>query len=98
MYNTWKKLLFTVPSYINPEEYGWEYDTNNNSYEALIADQLAAPKHIMQLCVCQCKTGCESLRCRCINDNLVCTEMCMRNDCKNCPNGKLIINNEFWET
>ena len=27
--NTWKKSLFPVPSYLNPEEYVWECDTNN---------------------------------------------------------------------
>ena len=95
--NTWKKSLFPAPSYLNPEEYDWEYNPNNNSYEAVMIEQLAAPKHIVKLCICKCKTGCESLRCSCKKNNLVCTEMCMCNDCKNCPNEELIIN-ESWDT
>ena len=94
--NTWRKSLFPAPSYLNPEEYGWEYDTNNNFYEAVMTDQLAAPKHIVELCICKCKTGCESLRCSFKKNDLVCTEMCMCNDCKNFPNEE-IITNESWE-
>ena len=95
--NTWKKSLFPVPSYLNPEEYGWEYNTNNNSYETVMTGQLAAPKHIVELRICKCKPGCESLRCSCKKNNLVCTEMYMCNNCKNCPNEELIIN-ESWDT
>ena len=95
--NTWKKSLFPAPSYLNPEEHDWEYNPNNNSYEAVMTKQLAAPKHIVELCICKRKTGCESLRCSCKKNNVVCTEMCMCNDCKNCPNEELIIN-ESWET
>ena len=43
--NTWKRSLFPAPLYLNPEEYGWKYNTNNNSYEAVMTDQLPAPKH-----------------------------------------------------
>ena len=49
--STWKKSLFPAPSYLNPEEYRWEYDTNNNSYEAVKTDQLAAPKHCGIMCL-----------------------------------------------
>ena len=75
--NTWKKSLFPAPSYLNPEEYSWEYDTNSNSYEAVMTNQLAVPKHIVELCICKCKMGCESLWCSCKKNNLVCTEMCI---------------------
>ena len=94
MCHTWKKSLFPAPLYLNPEEYGWEYDTNNNSYKAGMTGQLPAPKHIVELCICKCKTGSESLRCSCKKNSLVCTEMCMCNDSKNCANEELIINNE----
>ena len=76
--------MFPAPSHLNPEEYGWEYNTNNNSYEAVMADQLPAPKHIVELCICKYKKGYESLRCSCKKNNLVCTKMCMCNDRKNC--------------
>ena len=75
MCNTWKKSFFPAPLYLNPEEYGW-YDTNNNSYEAVMTDQLPGPNEY------------ESLRCSCRKNSLVCTKMCMRNDC---PNEELTI-------
>ena len=56
--NTWKKSLFPAPSYLNPEEHGWEYDTNNNSYEAFTTDTL---------CMCNdCKN--------CPNEELIISE------------------------
>ena len=97
MCNTWKKSLFPAPSYLN-SQYGWEYDTNNNSYKAVTTDQLPDLKHIVQLCICKCKTGCEFLRRSCKKNNLVFTEICMCNDCKNCFNEELIIINESWDT
>ena len=33
-----------------------------------------------------------------VKGNLVCTDTCMRNDCKNCSNEELIINKESWYT
>ena len=65
-----------------------------------MTDQLPAPKRIVELCIylCKCKTGCGSLKCSCKKNNLVCIEICMCNDCKNCSNEELIINNEFWDT
>ena len=39
--------MFPDSSYLNSEGYGWESDTKNNSYEAVLADQLPAPKHIV---------------------------------------------------
>ena len=50
-----------------------------------MTDQLAAPTYIVELCICKCKTGCESLRCSCKKNNLVCTEMCMCNAAKIVP-------------
>ena len=58
--------------------------------------EMPTPKHIVELCICKCKTGCESLGCSCKKNILVCIEMCMCNDCKSCSNEELIINNESW--
>ena len=40
-----EKVVVPAPSYLKPEEYGWEYNTNSNSYEAVMTGQLLAPKH-----------------------------------------------------
>ena len=55
-------------------------------------------QNIVELCICKCRKGYESLRCRSKKNNLICTKMCMRSDCKNCPNEELIINNESRDT
>ena len=52
---------FQIVSFLNSEEYGWEYDTNNNFYAAVLTDQLPVPKHITELCIGKCNTGCDSL-------------------------------------
>ena len=77
MCNTWKNSLFPAPPYLNPEEYGWEYDTSNNSYEAVMTDQLPTPNHIAELCICKCKKGYESLRCSCKKENSVLKCVCV---------------------
>ena len=64
-------------------------------HEAVMTDQLPAPRHIVELCICKCKKGYDSLPCSCKKNKLVCN---MHNDCKNCPNEELIINKESWDT
>ena len=56
-----------------------------------MTNQLPAPKHIVEWCICKCKKGHKSLRCSCKENYLVYAKMCMRNDCKNCPNEEFII-------
>ena len=51
------KSLFPVPLYLNLEKYGWKYNINNISYEALMADQPPARKHIVELYICQRRKG-----------------------------------------
>ena len=63
-----------------------------------MTDQLPDPKHNFELRICKCEKGYESLRCSCKKNYLVCTKMCMRNDCKNYPNEELITNKESWHT
>ena len=85
--NIWKKSTFSLPTLLNPEDYGWKYDIDNNRYEAIMTDQLPAPQQIVELSICKCKSGCDSARCSCNKNNLVCTELCLCEDCQNALQG-----------
>ena len=42
-----------------------------------------APVSIAELCLCKYRSGCNTLRCNCKKNNLVCTEMCICDGCEN---------------
>ena len=46
-------------------------------------DQEPAPKALMELVSCKCKTGCSGRRCSCHKVGLMCTDVC---DCIGCEN------------
>ena len=48
------------------------------------ADDLLAPKAIIEMVNCHCKVNCLSQRCSCRSHNLPCTELCLcRTECQN---------------
>ena len=62
----------------------WKYDTDEKSYNAVMTKQPPpAQVSIVELCLCKCKSGCNTLRCNCKKNNLVCAEMCICDDCAN---------------
>ena len=65
----------------SPEGYGWEL--NGNSLGPIMTDDLPAPIGLIELSVRNCKSGRASKWCRCLKNNLVCTDMCK---CQNCEN------------
>ena len=87
--NIWIKSNQPSPPYLKPEDYGWNNDTANKPYEAIMTNQLPAPKQIVELCVCKRQSGFNMLRCSCRKNNLVCTEMCICSDCSNYMKNKL---------
>ena len=46
---------------------------------------LPAPKSVIELNVCKCKTGCKTNRCLCLKNDMKCSDMCL---CINCENGE----------
>ena len=58
----------------SPEGYGWEL--NGNSLDPIMADNVPAQIGLIELSVCNCESGCESKRCKCLRNKLVCTDMC----------------------
>ena len=50
-------------------------------------DDLPAPTGLIELSMCSCKSPCQTDRCMCRKNKLLCTEMCKCVDtCKNCDN------------
>ncbi|XP_066928999.1 uncharacterized protein [Clytia hemisphaerica] len=65
----------------DPLGYGWEL--NGTSIDSIMTDNLPAPIALIELSMCKCKTGCQSKRCKCLKNNLICTDMCRCTNCKN---------------
>ena len=63
------------------ENYGWE--NVDGKISAIMTDDLPAPLALIELSMCGCKTSCDTNRCKCYKNSLVCTEMCKCFDCKN---------------
>ena len=50
-----------------------------------MTDQKPAPVSVVELSFCRCKHGCDTKRCTCKKNNLICSEMCFCQDCENQP-------------
>ena len=63
-----------------PLGHGWE--TKDDVYELIMKDELPVPTELMELSVCGCKTS-RTMRCKCIKNHLMCTDLCKCVSCKN---------------
>ena len=60
---------------------GWTLDSSNHD---LLIDWLTlppAPRALLDLLSCDCKTGCKDARCSCLRNGLPCTDACR---CRHC--------------
>ena len=64
--------------HLNPKQWGWEII--NDQLMPMKTDMLPAPKDLLHIFRCNCKTGCSSKRCTCRNHGLECTPAC--GECK----------------
>ena len=71
---TWKSSHLKNTIYPNPSQYGWE--KIEETFVPIMRDKLSAPEAVVEMCMCNCKTGCSNFRCKCRKNELVCTEMC----------------------
>ena len=84
-----KRCGQSIQSLPDPLGFGWDSDDNN--LIPLLTDELPAPIGLIELSMCGCKGLCDTNRCTCYKNNLVCTDMCKcSEDCMNDGN----INNE----
>ena len=56
----WKQSHISSLFLLNPEGYGWKYDADEKTYDAFMTKQPPAPVSIVELCLCKCKSGCNT--------------------------------------
>ena len=78
--------------HLDPEEWGWEI--TNHHLMPVKMDMPPAPKDLLCVFRCNCKTGCDSKRCTCREHGLECTSAC--GDCKgfSCSNSPKLMNDD----
>ena len=64
--------------HLNPKQWYWEII--NDQLMPMNTDMLPAPKDLLHIFRCNCKTGCSSKRCTCRKHGLECTPAC--GECK----------------
>ena len=71
---------------LNPCNWGWKIQSGK--CVAIRTDLAAAPKTLLEIVKCNCKTGCKTGRCTCKKHGLECTAVC--GECKgvSCENGQ----------
>ena len=77
----WKQSRKIHPDLPSPTECGWEEE--NGHFKPKLTNELPAPKATIDISSCKCKKRCSNGRCSCERNHLVCTEMCL---CENCEN------------
>ena len=87
-----KRAGIPLPQSPNPNDFGWNWNQDDKIYEPLMTTNPPAPDSIIKLSVCRCRTGCKSGRSRYHKNNLLCSEMCLCENCTNCVNE---FNSEF---
>ena len=79
----WKFLHLRSAEWPDPNEYGWKWDETKEIFESVITTNPPAPDSIIELISRGCRTDCQTDRCQCLKNKLLCTEMCRWKDCKN---------------
>ena len=83
-----KKCSEPTQNLPDPVNFGWELE-NGNLVPIMTVD-LPAPSGLIELSMCSCKTSCETNRCSCRRNKLLCTDMCKCGDnCENVENGDI---------
>ena len=78
-----KSSHIASPNLPDPCDFGWKWDDAHKVYRPILTTNLPALESIIDLDSCKCKTGCNSGRCRCHKNSLVCSEISL---CQNCQN------------
>ena len=64
----WKSAHIPSSLFPDPEEYGWKWNTEMQLYDFVMTKLPSAPESIIELTVCDCKTGCNTNRCKCMKN------------------------------
>ena len=69
------------PDIPNYQGYGWKVLDENP--QPIMTNDALIPSDLIELKRCGCKTKCDTNRCRCFKNTIVCTDLC---SCTNCEN------------
>ena len=85
----WKNACEPAPQLPNPEDFGWKL--KNDQFDAIMTNAPPVPNAIVELSFCKCKTACNTNRCKCHKNDLLCTEMCYCETCENCEDNDEVL-------
>ena len=77
----WCRALETKPQVPSPDGHGWKMKDGTLAIHWM--DQLPAPRALLELISCGCKTGCTTRRCSCRANDMLCTDACLCSKCDN---------------
>ena len=69
---------------LDPKEWGWK--EANSLLLPVTTDLPPAPSNLLEMIRCNCKTGCNTLRCSCLKNGLECTSACGNCEGLSCSN------------
>ena len=52
-------------------------------FDVIVTDEPPAPEAAIEMSLSKCKTDCSTMRCKCKENSLGCTEMCLRTGYEN---------------
>ena len=77
----WKRCLEQFQTIPEPEDHGWSCHNGVLSMDWM--NGLPAPESVLNLLSCECSRRCNKESCPCIQNGLLCTDMCRLKDCDN---------------
>ena len=78
----WHRALEAEPDIPHPASHGWIVDQNGHLCVQWMT-QPPAPRDLLNLMSCKCRTSCCTRRCSCFRGNLPCTDVCGCTGCEN---------------
>ena len=64
--------------HVNPQEWGWK--TSEGKFIPIMTDLQPAPQKLLEIIQCNCRSGCNTMRCSCRKHGMVCSMAC--SDCR----------------
>ena len=92
-----KSYVERNPQLPSIESSGWKLE--DSRYRPILCVELPAPKAVLELTKCGCKTGCKRRNCNCFKNGLPCTPLCKcyHDNCENPMQGKERSSSEIQE-
>ena len=76
-----RRAYLAITNLPSPLSYGWE--AKDDVYVPIMTDELPVPLELMELKMCGCKTSCNTMRYKCVKNQMLCKALCKCVSCKN---------------